>query len=124
MKAFSSALIFVVLLHLQCGGSCIVEAFGREVHATTTETHPPCHQDRDGPADNQHPSHDVTSPCTQGQLIESKTYNAGKVLLEVDGVLPAIFTINATSDSGFRAVIQEKPSLVLPAAVPISILRI
>src|SRR5215470_10653868 len=90
MKLLPTFLVLVMLIHLQCGGSCLVEAFGGPVHSAAASEEPSCHHHQDVPADdNQQPSHDANAPCSRGQLIEFKTYNSGKVVLQTAAILPA-----------------------------------
>jgi len=58
-----------------------------------TSSEPPCHQhaespSKDSPAPSHAPSHDGTSPCNQGQVIESKLSVDGKVTLPSVAILP------------------------------------
>jgi hypothetical protein len=124
MKFLSGSLILLLFLHLQCGGSCLIEAFGGSIHEAATSTQPPCHKQGNPPSSDQQPLHDADSPCNQGQLIESRTHNSGKVVLEFAGVLPPTLTLMMASDRGLLAMTPGSPSFVLPPPVPISILRI
>src|SRR5262249_67892 len=124
MKVLSGSLILLLLLHLQCGGSCLIEAFGGAIHEAPTNTQPPCHQQGNPPPTDRQSSHHTESRCNQGKLIESRTYNSGKIGPEFAAVLPPTITVMMASEPGFQKMTPGTPSSVLPSPVPISILRI
>src|ERR1051326_7215951 len=113
-----------MLLHLQCGGSCLVDSFGGSIHSVAPDSEPSCHHHQDVPENkDQQSSHDANAPCSRGQLIESKTYDAGKILLPIAGILP-VDTPPLRAAETLRIFLPEgsHPDLALP--IPISILRI
>jgi hypothetical protein len=125
MKLLPKFLVAVMLVHLQCGGSCLVEAFGAPAHPAAANEEPSCHHQQDAPADdNQQPSHDANAPCSRGQLIEGKTYNFGKVVLQTAAILPAEAPSLGAVDFTFRVFVPAGIHLDLVSPVPISILRI
>src|SRR5262249_16143240 len=125
MKLLPKFLILVMLVHLQCGGSCLVEAFGGPVPSAAANKEPSCHHQQDAPADDkQQPSHDANAPCSLGQLIEAKTYNFGKVVLQTAAILPAEAPSLRTVDFTVHGFVPEGRHLDLASPAPISILRI
>ena len=125
MKLLPKFLVLVMLIHLQCGGSCLVEAFGGPVHSAAANEEPSCHHHQDAPAgDNQQPSHDENAPCSRGQLIESKTYDFGKVVLQTAAILPAEAPSLRMIDFTVHVFVPEGQGLDLASPIPTSILRI
>src|SRR6516162_4758052 len=114
MKFLPKFLVLVMLIHLQCGGSCLVEAFGGPAHSAAASEEPSCHHHQDAPADdNPQPSHDANAPCSRGQLIESKTYDFGKVVLQMAAILPAEAPSLRTIDFTVRVFVPENQRLDL-----------
>src|SRR5467141_4694452 len=92
MKSFCAILIAVLIVHLQCSGSCFSEAFAS--HSTSAASDPPCPGHANNPSDSSPQKPDETnSPCSQGQVIESKAGVSGKHLVQLTAVLPAIISI-------------------------------
>src|SRR5215831_9219651 len=69
MKVVCTVVSFVMFLHLQCGGTCLVQVFSGAMHPVTTTTEPPCHQHGKTPGHDQAPSPDKGGPCSQGQIV-------------------------------------------------------
>jgi hypothetical protein len=115
MKFLSGSLILLLLLHLQCGGSCRKPA---------TKTPPPCHKQENSPPSQPQSSHEADGPCNQGQLIESKTFHSGKVALELAAVLPLSLAAAMASDLRLPTITPGIASVASPPPVPISVLRI
>src|SRR5215467_15056762 len=83
MRMFSALLVGVLLLHVQCGGSCLLSAFGTKADVSPTSSEPPCHKHQETPTKDQAPSHDSNSPCDQGPVTDSKLSSGGKVISQL-----------------------------------------
>jgi hypothetical protein len=128
MKSVVLLLTFSLVLHLECGGSCLVDPANAKAAVDQTTSEPPCHQHAEGRSQSQIPSntpaHDGTSPCSQGQVIESKLLGAGKVTLPLVAIAPHTvehLTAFWPSIIGFSP--GKPPHLSLPPD-PSSVLRI
>ncbi len=115
MKALSSCLILVLLVHLQCAGSCLAES-------SAPKTAPACPQHAKTPS-NGHQPNESNGPCTQGPQLESKL-STGKVVFDLDALFPASPVIAQATDATVRYTFLDHPLVVLSLPVPISILRI
>jgi hypothetical protein len=124
MKILCSLLITVLVMHLECGGSCFAESFGAKAHAAATNTEPPCHKAAEKPSNSPQPSDAHNSVCSQGPLIESKLSVGGKPLLQSTAVLPALTFVLQPGDSSIRQYVPKNPPGLVPLLVPASILRI
>src|SRR5215467_935213 len=100
MRIFSALLVGVLLLHVQCGGSCLLSAFGTKADVSSTSSEPPCHHQEGTPTKDQTPSHDSNSPCDQGPVTESKLSFAGKVTTQLPAILATAYQLVAPSDWG------------------------
>jgi hypothetical protein len=122
MKLCATFVSVVMFLHLQCGGSCLGDAFGGPVQSAQPSGEPACHHHEEAPTNNNQPSHDA--PCTRGQFIESKLSNSGKVVLQTASLLPVEMNPVPVLDYPFRLLTPDSLHLIFPPPVPISILRI
>ena len=119
MKSVGAVLIAVLILHLQCAGSCLAESLGSTALAPPATEQPPCHKHAETPSDKSQPSHDRNELCTQGPVI------AGKVVFQSVAVLPAVSpNLLQPRITTTRQLIQERPAGIVTSPVPISILRI
>src|SRR2546427_12981760 len=89
MKMFSALLVGVLLLHLQCGGSCLFGSFEGKIDTPSTSPEPPCHKHAEIPSKGQAPPRDGNSPCNQGPVAASKLWSAGKGTLQMPLILSA-----------------------------------
>ena len=124
MKMLAALLVGVLLLHLQCGGSCLSSSFERKVDEPSTSSEPPCHKHTEVPSKSQAPSRDGHSPCNQGPVADSKLSSGGKVTLQVPAMLPATVGLLATFDFGITGFIPEKTPHLPSSTVRLSVLRI
>ena len=124
MKTLCSSLILLLLLHLQCGGSCLAESLGLPGRTAPASTEPPCHQHGQTPVNDQQPPHQADSICSQGPLIQSKL-SIGKVVLHLDAtlLLDEIDTMHP-ADFNVRRYVRLSPQLVLLSPAAFSVLRI
>ena len=128
MKGIVLFLTFSLVLHLQCAGSCLVDSANAKAAVEQTSSEPPCHQHAEGGSQSQVPSHapvhDGTSPCNQGQVIESKLSGGDRVTLPLVAILPhRVESLTALAPS----IIQfspGKPTHLSPSPDLISVLRI
>jgi hypothetical protein len=126
MKIVSGVLVAVLLLHVQCGGACLLNSSGRAAVtlASTGSPEPPCHRHADTPSRDHTPKHDSNGPCDQGPLTQSTVSAAAKTGLNVAGVLPKGIETAVARDSISCAYSPEKPPHVRSASARISVLRI
>ena len=115
-------LAFVLLVHLQCGGSCLIQLLGAKAQTAAPAAEPPCHQHGQMPSKGGQPSHETNSPCSQDVLIQSKTL-VKKIVLNV-AVLsqPAIVSLRS-DDFIIREFTHDNLSFVLHSPAPLSVLR-
>jgi hypothetical protein len=102
MRVVAAFLVVVLLFHLQCGGSCVLNS---------SSSDPPCHQT---------PKHDQNGPCDQRHLTQSTP----KIDLDVAGILAMDIETPVT---GFIATAVFSPdtlSYLTPPSARFSILRI
>src|SRR6266704_7142130 len=116
MKMFSALLVGVLLLHLQCGGSCLFGSFEGKIDTPSTNSEPPCHKHAEVPSKGQAPARDGNSPCNQGPVANSKLSSVGKIALQMPAMLPATVGPLAGFDSGISGFIAERPPH-LPSSV-------
>src|SRR2546429_5575187 len=110
MKMFSALLVGVLLLHLQCGGSCLFSSFERKIDVPSTSSEPPCHKHAEIPSKGQAPSRDGNSPCNQGPVADSKLSSGGKITLPMPAMLPATIGPLAAFHWGIiRFILQKTP---------------
>src|SRR5215467_6701996 len=75
MKVLSAVLAVILVMHLQCGSLCSADSL------KPPATEQPCHKHSGAPASSSHQSHDSSSRCGQGSLIEAKSAFVGKQML-------------------------------------------
>lgn len=124
MKTVCSILITVLILHLQCNGSCLAESLNSMTHAAAAAGEPPCHKHSDLPTQNPQAPHEDANTCSQGPVIESKTAGSAKDVLPLTAALPAAAPAITLAERSVSRVIVENPSRVWSPSIPISILRI
>ena len=122
MRILSGLLITVLLLHAQCGGSCLLESFGGRTNTTPAPAAPACHQHTQVPSKGRQAPQENNTPCSQRSLIESSPIT-GKVILQFVAVLPAVIASFESRDAALHWVMFENAH-VSPVSVPISVLRI
>ena len=123
MKMFSALLVGVLLLHLQCGGSCLFGSFEGKIDTPSTSPEPPCHKHAEIPSKGQAPSRDGNSPCNQGPVADSKLSSGVKVTLQMPAI-PATVGPLAGFDFGISGFIAERPPHLPSPVVRLSVLRI
>lgn len=127
MKSIVVLLTFSLVLHLQCGGSCLADS--AEVKADQTTSEPPCHQHAESSSKRSQvpshaPAHDDSSPCSQGQVTEFKSSVAGKVALPLAAIMPnTIENLTAHRPLIVRLSPEKAPHLADPPTL-FSVLRI
>src|SRR3954453_4201159 len=99
MKAVAALVIIFLVLHLQCGGACLLSSF--------SAPEPPCHQ---------HPAHQSQGPCDPGPVLQTT--------LELPAILPAVIETSLTTDAAIPFFNPEKPAAFLPASIRFSVLRV
>jgi hypothetical protein len=126
MKILSGLLVAVLILHLQCGGSCLLNSSSRGAAALAAISvpEPPCHQHAELPSRNQTPKHDSNNPCDHGPLAQSTLSAAAKAGVNAVGVLPPGIETVVTHDSANSVYIPEEPPHVRSVSARMSILRI
>src|SRR5437764_783220 len=91
LKTLCAVLMILLVAHLQCSGSCLSESF--KSHVIPDSDKPPCHQHEDTPSNpSPQKSHETDSPCSQGQVIESKGGLIAKHVLLFNAVLPVVIS--------------------------------
>jgi len=118
MKTASTILILILLAHLQCGGSCVIETLK---HSSPATSDPPCHQHNQNP-EKERPVHQSEGTCSQGPLIESKAL-VKRVALPELAMLPAQAAIEVSTSDVIRPLDIRIP-FIPPAPQSVSILRI
>jgi len=125
MKILSGVLVAVLVLHLQCGGSCLLNSAGPAPAVTsTTSPEPPCHQHSGTPSGDQTPKPHSNGPCDQGPLTQSTLSAAAKTGFSVAAVLPPGIETVMTPDSVTRVYNPETPPQVTSSSARLSVLRI
>ena len=124
MKTVCSILITVLILHLQCNGSCLAESLNSMTHAAAAASEPPCHKHSDLPTQNPQAPHEDANTCSQGPVVESKTTVSAKDVLPLTAALPMAVPAIALAQQSVPRIIAENPSRVWSPPIPISILRI
>jgi hypothetical protein len=122
MKYLGMLLIVALVVHLQCGGSCIAETMTSKTAAPTSSLDPPCHehqQPNDSPEQNQ----DGFNACSQGSFIEAKAGATGKALLNVPMILPLV-SHAVSAEAPFTHLSIINPTSTLVPTVATSVLRI
>ena len=71
MKIVCALLVVVLLVHLECIGSCLAES-----------AQPPCHQHQS--------QHDANSSCSDKPLVDANSAAAGKCTLELADMLSVL----------------------------------
>ena len=123
MKVLCGLVIATLVLHLQCGGSCLTDSSGEKAQAASMSTEPPCHSHTEVPAKGRPPAHEGNSLCNQAPLTESKVSAGGKVALQFAAILPA--TIESLPPYGsFFSFVPEKPAGLSSPSLRVSVLRI
>jgi hypothetical protein len=113
-----------LLLHLQCGGSCLLSAFGTKTDASSTSSEPPCHHQSESPSKTPAPAHDSNGPCDQSPVTEFKLSAAGQVPLQFVAILPTTVSYMEPYDSLIAGFTLEKPPHLPAPIVLVSVLRI
>src|SRR5262245_59236533 len=113
MKTLCGVLICLLLLHLQCGGSCLTESLDHGNFAAPRSEEPPCHQHSQSPTNNPQPSRHAEGTCTQGPLISAKL-SFGKVVLESHATLPDTLGTSQPSDFELRRYTPVDPQILAP----------
>src|SRR5262249_3229890 len=121
MKAVCAILITILVVHVQCGASCLVDSFGALARSAPVTAEPPCHQHSDAPDQSSHPLHEKNNPCGQGTLLEVK---ATDPLPDIDIALPAIAALTQFHDSSLPAVTLEHSPGTASPPIAFSNLRI
>src|SRR5262245_42790155 len=121
MKSWSAILIAVLILHLQCSGSCASESVKSKPAPAAAEA--PCHQHSGDSSKSPKAPRENNSPCNQGQAIESRTSVAGKSMLPIDAVMPAPVVVTILSEASASKTAEEPPDVWAPPIL-VSILRI
>ena len=102
----SLTIIAALLMHLQCGSSCLAESLGSRQQTTPISTEPPCHQHSQAPSNDPVPKHETNTPCTQGPAAEAKSLLCRKnVHLHVAALLPLaapVLTLEPAIEANFR----------------------
>src|SRR5262245_34012383 len=123
MKTLSTMLILLLLLHLQCGGSCLAESLDRAMQGAT-DAQPPCHQHGQTPTNQpQQSSHHVEGTCAQGPVIEAKL-GIGKAVLQLGAILPDAIAASQPIDFEMHRHIPDDLRSLSPQPSTISVLRI
>jgi len=118
MKILCAILIAIVVVHLQCGGSCLGESSKIPV-----STDPPCHQHSNTPKDSDQP-HESNNRCGQGSLIEAKAAGFGRhVLQPIAFIVPAAAPTITFGVVPIPVAVQSPPDLSTITST-VSILRI
>jgi hypothetical protein len=83
MKIFSALVIAALLLHVQCGDSCLVDS----LHAKAPE--PPCHKHAETPVKDHAPAHENNSVCSERSVIGSAVFQVLAILpVDTAALLP------------------------------------
>src|SRR5215475_241330 len=122
MKTFATILIFLLFLHLECGGSCLAESFVSRTHVATNGE-PPCHQHGQAPTNDAPSSRHAQGTCAQGPLIEGKL-SVGKVVLHWDVTLPSTVEMGQAIAFELRRNTPIDLRILIPPPAAISVLRI
>jgi hypothetical protein len=121
MKAVCAILITILVVHVQCGASCLVDSFRASGGNTPVSVEPPCHQHGDAPDQSSHPSHEKNNPCGQGTLIEAKVTDPAP---DIDIALFAIPAFTQFHESPVLALTVEHPPGTSSLPITFSNLRI
>lgn len=124
VKSLAGLLIIILMLHLQCGGSCLLESFGAKANVASPSSEPPCHQHSETPPKDKIPAHDGNSPCNQGPVTESKWSTGASLMVHTSAVVPGVIenpTFESVDMTGF--VPEQPPHLLFPLH-RLSVLRI
>ncbi len=125
MKTVAAVLIAVLVLHIQCGGSCLLNSSGQAATSVSTSSpEPPCHGHAEMPSSDKTPKHDSNGPCDQGPITQSTLSSAAKIGFHSVGVLPSGIEMTVGRDSVSPIYNPEKPPHVISASAHISVLRI
>jgi hypothetical protein len=124
MKIVSAVLVSVLFLHLQCGGSCLLGAFGAEADVPAASSEPPCHHQSESPSKTPAPAHDNNGPCDQSPVTEFKLSAAGQLTLQFVAILPTTVSHMESYDSLIAGFTLEKPPHLSAPIILISVLRI
>src|SRR5262249_5182290 len=123
MKTLPTMLILLLLLHLQCGGSCLAESLDRATQGAT-DAQPPCHQHGQTPTNKpQQSSHHVEGTCAQAPVIEAKL-DIGKAVLQLGAILPDVITASQPNNFEMHRYIPDDLRSLLLRPSAISVLRI
>jgi hypothetical protein len=124
MKMVSAVLVSLLFLHLQCGGSCLLGAFGAKADLPAASSEPTCHHPSESPSKTPAPAHDNNGPCNQSPVTEFKLSAARQVTLQFVAILPATVSYMESYESFIAAFAPEKPPHLPTPIVLASVLRI
>lgn len=125
MKSICSILIaLVMLMHLQCGASCLSESLGSTAQATPVSTEPACHQRANFPSNSSHAPHETNTPCSQGPVVEAKIMLSGKWVQHLIAVLPPAAPILSLDQSTNLTFSTHHPPDVWSPPISLPVLRI
>jgi hypothetical protein len=123
MKSFCGLIAVLLVLHLQCGGSCLVESFATP-QAASTAGQPPCHHQGGVPSKSPAPSRQTSGPCSQTSIVELKAATSKAVVLEFVAALPNPVVLSAASGFVITLPGRENPPGFSSFQTTPSILRI
>ena len=99
MKIFSALVIAAVLLHVQCGDSCLVDS----LHAKAPD--PPCHQHSEKPVKDHATAHEGSALCNERSGLGSGGLQVMAVLPDGGGLgarlEASIFSLTTVKPPGF-----------------------
>jgi hypothetical protein len=113
MKYVCMLLIAVLVVHLQCGGSCLAEMLSSQADVSKGSAEPPCHQHQQQSSDVPQPRHDTVSSCSQGPIIDAKATASGKCALDVAAISPIV-----SRPPSFTAPVGPQPVVNNPPGIP------
>ena len=115
-------LIAALVVHLQCGGSCLAETLNSQTAGASSSVEPPCHEHQQ-PTDSPQQNHDRFNSCSQGPLIEAKGGASGKGMLNVAAISP-LFSLRVNIREPFTALVIVNPPGNVVSTFATSVLRI
>src|SRR4030095_3389820 len=128
MRILCGMLIVVLAMHVQCGAWCFAEAFGaRAVQQATTPSNdePPCHKNSGDPVPTPPTSHETSSSCDPGSVVESKVRVIGKhTLMPITAIVQPVAAL-VLFDPGFLTrTAEDIPPEISSPPLRSAILRI
>ena len=116
MKFASSILIVVMVLHSQCGATCLADALGGKAAVAETSSEPPCHQHQQAPLGSSDKRGETGNPCSQSPIIEARSSIAGKVVLQfVAAAVTAAPVTTLDQPSALTLTVPHLPGTWCPA---------